>query len=160
MDQSIAFYQAKAKGNHMMSSVPQELLGIWTIRNTIEEAPWTEGTFTLFDDGRYEYEIRYGEKAEPVGAPSYGLQSHQQKVTGTFIINGSYMILHPILNVVDGRKVQTDYLPDTKYVWRIVNLLDDEITVLKLVGRDEGHVFYRDMPVECNFDVAHDDNNG
>jgi hypothetical protein len=145
------FLPNQSKGRHMMSSVPQELLGIWTIRKTTEEAPWSKGTFTLFDDVHYEYEILSGEGAGPVGEPSYGALSHQQKVTGTFMINGSYIILHPIINLVDGRKIQTDYLPDAKYVWQIVNLPNEEIIVLKLVGADEGHVFYRNMPVEGKF---------
>lgn len=126
-----------------MSSVPKEIIGTWTRQKISEEPPRYEGTFTLLADGHYEYDVLSGEEGGPIGAPSYGVQSHQQQIMGNVVINGFYMILHPTSNIIDGRKTQTDKATDSKYVWQIINSPDDGRIVLKLVGQDEAHFFFR-----------------
>lgn len=129
----------------VMSSVPEELMGTWTGQKISEEPPELESTFTLFADGHYEYNNVSTEEEGPVGAPSYGIQSHQQQVKGTVIINGPFMILHPTSNSIDGQKMQTDNAVDARYVWQIFNTQEDGVVGLKLVGSDNARFFYRNF---------------
>ena len=131
-----------------MSSVLDELLGTWTGQKISEEPPEFDRVFRLFADGHYEYNIISGEEGGPVGAPSYRIQSHLQEIIGTVVINGWFMILHPVSNIIDGIKMQTDNSIDAKYVWEIFNTQENGIIGLKLVGPEKAHVFYRNKD-EC-----------
>ena len=126
-----------------MSSVPEELLGTWTGQKITEEPPDYGRRFTLFSDGHYEYDIISSEEGGPVGAPSYGIQSHQQVVIGTVVINGSFMILRPTSNTIDGLVMQTDNSIEAKYEWQIFTTQEKGIIGLSLVGDNRSQFFYR-----------------